>query len=348
MHLMKSRLPVAIRGYGAYIPRYRLPTSEVARIWKGGGPGGPNLEKSVASMDEDTATMAIEVANYAVRMAGVKELGAIFVGTESKPYAVKPTSTVVAQALGQHHILAADLEFACKAGTEAMEIVTGLVGSGMIQTGLAIGIDTAQGRPGDELEVTSASGGAAFVLGTSDKDAIALIDCSTSYVSDTPDFWRRSHERYPRHLSRFTGEPAYFYHIETAVNTLFKETGHKPSDFRYAVFHQPNPRFPVEVATRLGFTAEQIKTGLLNHLIGNTYAGSSPLALAAVLDEAAPGDKILMASFGSGAGSDAFSIDVLEGITQKRGINPTVKSLVERGTRIDYSTYAKFRGKFNR
>ena len=299
-------------------------------------------------MDEDTATMAIEVADYATRMAGTRELGAIFVGTESKPYAVKPTSTVVAQALGQHHTLAADLEFACKAGTEAIEIITGLVGSGMIRTGLAIGIDTAQGRPGDELEVTAASGGAAFVLGVAENNAVALIDCSTSYVSDTPDFWRRSHERYPRHLSRFTGEPAYFHHIETSVKTLFEETGHKPSDFKYAVFHQPNPRFPVEVATRLGFTTEQIKTGLLNHLIGNTYAGSSPLALAAVLDEASPGDKILLASFGSGAGSDAFCLEVLDGITRKRGLNPTVKSMVERGTRIDYSTYAKLRGKFIR
>ena len=258
MYLMKSKSPVAILGYGAYVPYYRLPTSEIARVWKGGG-SGPNLEKSVASTDEDTATMAIEAATYAVKMAGIKELGAVFVGTESKPYAVKPTSTIVAQALGQHHTLAADLEFACKAGTEAIQVITGLIGSGMIRNGLAVGMDTAQGRPGDDLEYTAASGGAAYVLGNVSKSAVALLDCSTSFVSDTGDFWRRSHERYPRHLARFTGEPAYFYHIETSVKTLFDETGHTPSDFKYAVFHQPNPRFPVEVATRLGFKMEQIK-----------------------------------------------------------------------------------------
>ena len=306
------------------------------------------MEKSVAAMDEDTVTMAIDASRKAMKMAGTKRLGAVFVGTESKPYAVKPTSTIVAQALGQHHTLAADLEFACKAGTEAMQVVTGLVGSGMIEAGLAIGMDTAQGKPGDDLEYTASSGGAAYVIGKKDKKAIAVIDCSTSFVSDTGDFWRRSHERYPRHLSRFTGEPAYFFHIESSVKTLFEETGHKPSDFKYAVFHQPNPRFPVEVATRLGFTMEQIKTGLLNPLIGNTYAGSSPIGLAAVLDEAKPGDKILLASFGSGAGSDAFCLEVLDGITRTRGINPTVRSMMERSTKIDYATYSKFRDKLHR
>jgi hydroxymethylglutaryl-CoA synthase len=229
-----------------------------------------------------------------------------------------------------------------------MQVITGLVGSGMIEAGLAIGMDTAQGKPGDDLEYTAASGGAAFVIGRRDKKSIAVIDCSTSFVSDTGDFWRRAHQRYPRHLSRFTGEPAYFYHIENSVKTLFNETGHKPSDFKYAVFHQPNPRFPVEVAARLGFTMDQIKTGLLNPLIGNTYAGSSPIGLAAVLDEASPGDKILLASFGSGAGSDAFCIEVLEGITRTRGINQTVKSMMERSTKIDYSTYSKFRDKLNK
>jgi len=344
---MRSKERVGIEGYGAYLPYYRLPTTEIARVWKGGG-SGPNLEKSVASIDEDTVTMAIEASQYAMKMAKVERLGAVFVGTESKPYAVKPTSTIVAQVLGQHHTLAADLEFACKAATEAFQVITGLVASGMIPSGLAIGVDTAQGRPGDDLEFTAASGGAAFIFSKLNKESVASIDCSASYVSDTGDFWRRAQERYPRHLSRFTGEPAYFHHIENSVKTLFEETGLKTTDFKYAVFHQPNPRFPVEVAARIGFSMDQIKTGLLNPLIGNTYAASSPMGLAAVLDEAKPGERILLASFGSGAGSDAFSFTVQPGIERKRGMNPTVKSMMARGTKIDYSTYTKFRGKLTK
>ncbi len=132
---MKSRERVGIKGYGAYIPFQRLPSTEVARVWKGGG-SGPNLEKAVASIDEDTVTMAIEASQYAVKMAGIEELGAIFVGTESKPYAVKPTSTIVAQALGQHYTLAADLDFAGDLGAGKIEVITQEFGQRLLRLAL--------------------------------------------------------------------------------------------------------------------------------------------------------------------------------------------------------------------
>lgn len=345
---MKSNTAIGIEGYGAYIPRYRILTAEIARVWHGGG-AGPNKEKAVASIDEDTTTMAVEAGRIAVEMSGIgKNIGAVFVGTESKVYAVKPTSTIVAQALGCHDVLAADFEFACKAATEAMQVISGLVGSGMVQHGLAIGVDTAQGRPGDDLEYTAASGGAAYVIGRAGHSSIAKILGSVSYVTDTIDFWRRQGEKYPRHLSRFTGEPAYFHHVETAVKKLFAEFNMKPSDFQYAVFHQPNPRFPIEAATRLGFGIKQIETGLLNPLIGNTYSASSPLGLAAVLDIAKPGDRIMLASFGSGAGSDAFIIEVQNGLVEKRRLGVPVRELIENSTRVDYAVYSKYREKMRK
>jgi len=340
---LKPVSSVGILGYGAYVPIYRLPTTEVARVWRGEG-AGPNKEKAVAHDDEDTFTMACEMARRAVRMAGVDKLGAVLIGTESKPYVVKPTSTILAQALRQHLTLAADLEFACKAGSEAMQFNIALVASGMIPAGLAVGVDTAQGRPGDELEYTAGSGGAAFVIGKG-KEALATFEASTSYVSDTGDFWRRPGEKFPSHLGRFTGEPAYFHHVESCVKAHLEETGHKPSDYNWAVFHQPNPRFPVEAGLRLGFKMEQMEPGLLNPLIGNTYAGSSLIGLAATLDVAKPGDRILMCSFGSGAGSDAFTLDVTDRIVERRKLGVSVRSLVERSVKVDYAVYTRFRGK---
>jgi hydroxymethylglutaryl-CoA synthase len=258
---------------------------------------------------------------------------------------VKPSSTIVAEAIGASpHTQAADWEFACKAGTEALQAAIGFVGSGMAHFALAIGMDTAQGRPGDALEYTAGAGGAAFLVGPAG-DALAVFEGSYSYVTDTPDFWRRAHEHYPEHGHRFTGEPAYFKHITEAGRALLGELGATAQDYRYAVFHQPNVKFPQRAAQLLGFKPEQIAPGLLVDRIGNTYAGSSLVGLTAVLDVAEPGDRILVVSFGSGAGSDAFSLRTTERLAECRERAPRTLDYVARRTEIDYATYARFRGK---
>src|SRR5690554_1778220 len=155
--LLKPSRPVGIVGYGAYVPRYRLPAAEVARVWTEGEAGLPIKEKAVPGLDEDVATMSIEAARNALKRAQInpEEIRAVWVGSESHPYAVKPTSTIVAESIGAvPHVQAADWEFACKAGTEAMVAAIGFVGSGMARYAMAIGMDTAQGRPGDALEYT--------------------------------------------------------------------------------------------------------------------------------------------------------------------------------------------------
>src|SRR5512132_2450358 len=216
--LLKPSKSVGIVGYGAYVPRFRLPAKEVARVWTGGKGGLPIKEKAVPGLDEDVATMSIEAARNAMSRAQIdpQELRAVWVGSESHPYAVKPSSTIVAEAIGATPaVQAADLEFACKAGSEAVVMGIGLVGSGMGRYVLAIGMDTAQGRPGDALEYTAASGGAAFLLGPAAESA-AVFEGMLSHVTDTPDFWRRAYAHYPSHGHRFTGEPAYFEHTTSA------------------------------------------------------------------------------------------------------------------------------------
>jgi hydroxymethylglutaryl-CoA synthase len=177
------------------------------------------------------------------------------------------------------------------------------------------------------------------------EESLAIFEGSISYVTDTPDFWRRAHAHYPSHGQRFTGEPAYFQHVTSAARLLLEELNRQPSDFRYAVLHQPNTKFPQRAAKMLGFKPNQIETGLLVPVIGNTYAGSSLVGLSAVLDEAQPGDRILVVSFGSGAGSDAFSLEMTTRIDEARDLAPRTRDYIARRTEIDYATYARFRGK---
>ncbi len=345
--IMRPAQPVGIVGYGAYVPRYRLPAKEVARVWTEGTSGLPIKEKAVPGLDEDVATMSIEAARNALRRADIDPtaIRAVWVGSESHPYAVKPTSTIVAEAIGAvPNTQAADWQFACKAGTEAMQAAIGFIGSGMARYALAIGMDTAQGRPGDALEYTAGAGGAAYLLGPAD-EALALFEGSYSYVTDTPDFWRRQYEKYPEHGQRFTGEPAYFKHITAAAERYLEQSGTTPADYKYAVLHQPNVKFPQKAAKTVGFKDEQIKTGLLVGEIGNTYAGSAMIGLTAVLDEAQPGDRVLLVSFGSGAGSDAFGLRVTDKIRARQGRAPKTRDYIQRRTEIDYALYTRLRGK---
>ena len=345
--MLKPNREAGFTGYGAYVPQYRLPAKEVARVWTDGKAGLPIIEKAVAGLDEDVITMSIEAARNALARSAIDptEIRAVWVGSESHPYAVKPTSTIVAEAIGTSpHIQAADWEFACKAGTEAIQAAIGFVGSGMADYALAIGMDTAQARPGDALEYTAGAGGAAFIIGPADS-AVCVIEGSYSYATDTPDFWRRANETYPEHGERFTGEPAYFSHVQTSAEYLMDAIGATVSDYQFAVFHQPNTKFPVRVAKILGFGQEQIEAGLLVPDIGNTYAGSAMVGLTAILDIAEPGDRILMVSYGSGAGSDAFSLRATEALAQRRAAARDTQSYVKRRTEIDYATYARLRGK---
>jgi hydroxymethylglutaryl-CoA synthase len=342
---------IGIVGYGSYLPRYRIKAEEIAKQW-GMDPqaikrGLLLYEKTVPGQDEDTITISVEASKNALRRARIdpQKIGAVYIGSESHPYAVKPSGTILIDALGiGPHVHVASYEFACKAGSEAMYVAYSLVKAGEMEYALGIGADTSQGAPGDALEYSASAGGAAFIMGK--EKVIAEILFTHSFTSDTPDFWRREHENYPRHAGRFTGEPAYFKHIYNCGISLLNKSGINPKDFQYAVFHMPNGKFPQEVGKKLGFTKEQMEAGWIVPWMGNTYSGSSPTGLAAILDVAKPGDKIFMVSFGSGAGSDGFVFKVTDEIEKVRELAPKLRFyLDENKFYLDYGQYAKFRKK---
>jgi len=356
---------VGIVGYGAYVPRYRLPGSEISRVWTGEieasgkrSPEGKNGlqesrattsvgEKAVPGVDEDTATMSIEAARNALTRSGIdpQRIAAVWVGSESHPYAVKPTGTIVAEAIGATPATqAGDWQFACKAGTEAVQAAIGLVGSGMAPYALAVGMDTAQSRPGDALEYTAGAGGAALLLGAAE-EAVAVIEGSLGYVSDTTDFWRRPGRQFPSHAERFSGDPGYFGHVLPAADQMMNETGLTAAEIDHVVVHQPNVKFPVRAMRTLGFTREQWENGLWVEEIGNTYAGSALVGLTAILDIATEGQLVLVVSYGSGAGSDAFLLSTTSRLVSVQEKAPSTREYISRRIEIDYAQYVRLVGK---
>lgn len=337
-----------IVGYGTYVPRYRIKLSEIAQMWQKNPDeiisGLKVTEKSVPAFDEDSVTIGIEAGKRAYEMAGIapNKTGCVYFGSESHPYVVNPSSTIVAEYLNVgNDYFAADLEFACKAATAGMQVAQALLESGKINYGLVIGSDTAQGKPHDALEYTAASAAAAFILGNKKDEIVAQILKTSSFTSDTPDFWRREGARFPTHFGRFTGEPAYFTHVLSEARKLLNQSKLKPSDFAYCVFHMPNGKFPRVAAKKLGFSQEQLSPSLIVDKIGNPYSASSLTGLVAVLDIAKPSQRIFFVSYGSGAGSDGFIFQTTAALVKKRKKAVSFENQIKNKTYISYATYLK-------
>jgi hydroxymethylglutaryl-CoA synthase len=334
-----------IVGYGVYTSKFRI---------KEGG-----MERSVPFVDEDSITAAVEAGKLALIHSGVDSslIGKIYVGSESNPYAVKPIASKVAQVLklGEEDedvqgVDAVDTEFACKAATSMFKDATSLVNyaKSNVQYAMVIGTDNAQSAPrdcpGGELDFFVGFGGCAYIFGKN--DVIAEIEGWYSCTSDTPDFWRRDGESYPMHGGRFTGDPAYFKHIRKAAKKLMDRLNLQVEDIDYFIAHQPNVQFPVRIAKELGFREEQFMPSLQVAKFGNTYSGSSPIGLAAVLDIVKPEERILIVSYGSGAGSDAYSFITTNQILEKRKRQKlTVKYQAENPflEYVDYTTYRRLK-----
>ena len=316
---------VGIISYGVYIPPLRVDietfaeqwglSQELTRFYKLNG----RNQVAVNDQDEDTITMAVEAAERAMLFAPPKNRPtSLLVGSESHPYAVKPSGVIVAEALGLNpDNFTVDLEFACKAGTAALYLTMALVRSGQVAQGLAIGADCPQSAPGSILEASIGCGASAFLIGGG-RHVVASVQEMTSASSDLSDFWRRDGCQFPSVVGKFSSQQGYEVHTTAVVQSLFAKTGLKPKDIAYICFHQPYQSLPLATARKLGFTRAQIQPGLIAAKIGNTYSSCSLLALCVVLEQAKPGDIILLVSFGSGAGSDGFVLRVESAIEQLR------------------------------
>ncbi len=342
-----------ISAYGTSIPLRRIKVEEIAKQW---GDNPENIknglrvkEKTVRNHDEDSATLAVEASREAIKtnQINAKQIEAVYVGSESPPYAVKPTAGIVAEAVGATpNLTGADLEFACKAGTAGIQAAIGMIKSNEIDKALVIGTDTSQSSPNNALEYSAGCGAGALVL---DKQGeIAEIKKTTSYTTDTPDFWRKAHKEFPDHGGRFTGKPAYFKHVINSTKNLLEQTGKDKEEFDYFIFHQPNGKFPLKAAKKLEIPKEKVEPGLVTPKIGNTYSAATFLGLSNVLDRAKPGQEILLTSYGSGAGSDSFWIKMKqqpENKLEKKKPEKTLEDKINRKKYVDYGTYASYMNK---
>ena len=336
---------IGIISYGFYFPKFRIKSEEIAKTWDKDPMQYKNSlkleEKAVANSDEDTATMAIEssLKIFNSKPEFRQKVNYVYLGTETPVYAVNPTSTIIASFLDlKEEILSLDNQFACRAATGALATSFQIAKAGKENYSLVIASDKANSKPGDVLEFSAGSGSTAWLVGAGQEVALEILD-SVSISTDTPDFWRRNKIDYPAHGGRFTGKPSYFKHILMASKRILEKNKLQPKDFNKAVFHMPNGKFPRQVAKMLGFTQEQIQDSLIVDKLGNSYASSALMGLAATIPTLNPGDQVFFCSYGSGAGSDAFIFKATEKIQE---IKLDFQKELNKKEYIDYISYRKY------
>jgi len=325
-----------IVSFGAYIPFHRLERKKIAEAF--GEPGGKG-EKAVANHDEDSLSMAVAAAQDALTGWPANRLAAVYFATTTAPYVEKQSSTTIAAALDcQAQIRTADFTDSLRAGTTAL--LAGLEtvqaqGAPVLVTAADCRLGGAQGSFEKEL----GDAAAAFILG--DQDVIAELVASYSVAADFLDQWRSQGDRTIRSWEdRFVLSEGFFPQVKAAVSGLLSQAGCRPQDLAKVVLYAPNARAHATAAKAMGLAPEQVQDPLFDR-VGNAGAASVPLMLAAALEEAQPGDRILVVSQGQGSDALLFQVtDAIRKLPARRGVKG---HLASKKQIAHYTTYLKWK-----
>ena len=327
-----------ILSYGAYIPYYRLPRSVIGKAW---GKPGARGEKAVANYDEDPVTMSVAAGLDCLKGIDPKTVDALFMATTSAPYKERQNSTIVATALDlRRQTRHADYANCLRAGTIAMLSAMDAVNAGSAKSVMVTAADMRLGGADGANEQAFGDGGAALLLGNG--KVAAEIEASYTLSDDFADNWRAHDDIFVRSWEeRFGLDEGYRKIPAEAAAGVMKKCNLAPKDFAKACFYGPYTRRHGELGRVMGFEPAQIQESLLD-MVGNTGAALPLMILVGALEEAKPGDRILLVSWGSGA--DALVLRVTEEIEKVRDRRGIKRHLEMKRTLDNYEKYLRWRG----
>jgi 3-hydroxy-3-methylglutaryl CoA synthase len=328
---------VGITSFGAYIPFYRLSRDELARAWATRSGGG---EKAVACHDEDSVTMAVAAGRDCLAGLNGPPLDGLFLATTTAPYREKQSATIVATALDcPRQIRTADIANSIRAGTIALNFALDAIQSGRSKNVMVAAADCRLGAPHGDFESLLGDGAATLLLGSS--GVVASIEGSYSVANELLDVWRADKDTYLRSWEDRFIITQYNNVVTEAVQGLLKKYDLTPGDFARVILYAPDARNHAALARSLGFDPKTQLQDCLIREIGHTGTPSPLLMLVAALEEAKPGDRLLLASYGDG--SDAFILKVTEDIKRLQNGRGTRKYLQSKTIPLSYEQYLQWR-----
>lgn len=323
---------VGIVSYGAYVPLRRL--GPETRGWNLPG------EKAVANWDEDSLTMAVAAATDCLGDMDRSRIGGFYYASTTTPYGEKLAATTAAWAMDLgRNILTADITDSLRSGTTALRMASDTVKAGSAGRVLMTASDLRMGNPQEGLDQTLGDGAAALLIG--DRDVVASIEDSYSISNELLDVWRANGAPHVRTWEgRFVYEKGYLNILPKAVTGFMEKSGMEVKDISKAVFNAPDLRRHRQMAGILGFKPDQVQEPFFDRM-GNTGTAYSVMMLVAALEEASPGQKILLANYGDGA--DIFLLKVTDKVGGIKGRRGMKRNLSSKMIMNDYNEYIAFR-----
>ena len=328
-----------ITSFGAYIPYYRLSHKTIAGAW--GGRAGEG-ERAVANVDEDSLTLAVEAVRDLLAGRDGRDVDGLMFASTTSPYGEKQASALVATVTDlRHDVRTADYTNSLRSATTAIRAALDSVEAGSSSNIIIAAADTRLGAPKSANERLFGDAASAIEVGRD--RVIARLVAAHSTIDEITDVWRKNSDPFVTGWEeRFAVTQGYNRVVRQTVAELMERTAIGPSEISKAIFYAPDPGSLAAAAKSLGFKAEQIPDHLFSS-VGNTGTAMPLLVLSSVLEEANPGDKLLVVGYGSGA--DALLFEVTEEITNARSsARRGVKGhLASKGQLDSYERYAKFR-----
>lgn len=331
---------VGITSYGAHIPWYRMSRKVISSAMGWFSPASLPGEKAVANYDEDSLTMAVAAGMDCLKEFERDKLDGLYFATTTSPYKERQDAGIIATALDlRPEIRTADFTDSTKAGTTALLSACDAIEAGSAAMVMVSASDCRMGKAGSSEEQIYGDGAAAFLLGN--EGVIASLEGFHSLSYDFTGQWRAEADSFGRSWEdRFVREEGYSKLIPEAILGLLKKYDLSPKDFARVAYPCPYAREHASIGRKLGFEPHQIQEPMLTTL-GDSGTAYPLMMLAAALEEAKPGDKIIVASYGNG--SDALFFQVTERIEKVRDREGIKKNLAVRKELLSYEKYAAFR-----
>jgi hydroxymethylglutaryl-CoA synthase len=330
---------VGIALCGSYVPVFRLDRGIIADIWGRGSIGG---ERSVANNDEDGITMAVEASRNCLRGSEKEQIDGLFFASTSAPYQEKMNSALIATAVDlKREITTADFAHSLRSGTGALRAAFDSVKSGSMSNVLVAAADSRIGYPRSDQEQIFGDGAAAVMVGK--ENILATFEGGYSICNEMMDVWRNPEDTFVRTWEgRFILGEGYTNHMKEVVTGILKKYDLEPKDISKAILPAPDIRTHRRLVQELGFDMKtQVQDPLLS-TIGYCGTAHPLLMLVGALEEASPGDILLLASYADGA--DAMLFKVTEEIEKEKKQEKLKEYLEQKMMLSSYARFLSFKG----